>query len=218
MNTGDAFDFKRVYSVKFFPTILSIVIAKFFLFLGCLSTSIGYAAETSSKLNDLEIQKTEGPEIGIEIGALTLLGSDFRLFYRQADSPWIIGYRFLDIEDDFINEWVVGFPDDDSDREFTERSGPYVAYLFNAAGNESYYLSGALYRVETKIVCSLGEDSDAATSVYFGGGFQKKWSSNLGYNIGLLLSPTADLSIDANNCSSESEGDFDLNASLFFTF
>ena len=218
MNTGDAFDFKRVSNVKILKTKLSILIAKFLLIPGCLSTPLVYAAETSSKSNDLEIPNSEDLEIGIEIGVLTLLGSDFRFFIRQTDSPWVIGYRFLDIEDDFINEGAVGLSDDDSDREFTKRTGPYVAYLFNEASSESYYISAAFYDVETRVKCSLGEDSDSTTSLYFGGGFQKKWSSGLGYNIGLLLSPTADLSVDANNCSSEGEGDFDLNASLFFTF
>lgn len=218
MNTVDIFDFRQANSDKLLKTTLSILIAKFMLFLGCLSTPLVYSAETSSKFNSLGIRNAEGPEIGIEIGALSIIGSDFRLFFRQAESPWIIGYRFLDIEDDFINEWAAGLPDDDSDREFMKRSGPYLTYLFNETSNESYYFAGALYRAETKVVCSLGEDSDSATNVYVGGGYRKKWSSNIGYNLGLLLSPGADLSIDANNCSSEGEGDFDLNASLFFTF
>ena len=192
--------------------------AKFLLFLGCLSMSLAYASETSPQANNTESANAEGPEIGFEIGALTLLGTDLRFFFRQPDSPWIVGFRFPDIEDDFINAGAVGVPGDDSDREFTKRSGLYLDYLFDETGNGSYYVSGALYRTETRVVCSQGEGSDAASSLYFGGGFRKKWNAHLGYNIGLLLSPFADLSVDANNCSSESEGDFDLNASLLFSF
>jgi hypothetical protein len=218
MKSRSTIDFRQANNVKFLKTMLSILIVNFSILLGCLSTSLVYATETSSNFNNTEVENTEGSEFGIEIGALSILGSDFRLFFHQADSPWIIGYRFLDIEDDFINEWAAGLPGDNSDREFTKRSGPYVTYLFNEASDESYYLAGALYHAKTKVVCSLGEDSDSATSVYLGGGFRKKWNSNLGYNIGLLLSPGANLSVDANNCSSESEGDIDLNASLFFAF
>ena len=198
-------------------TILALPV-KFLLLLGCLSMSLAYASETSPQVNNSELANAEGPEFGIEIGALTLLGTDLRFFFRQPASPWIVGFRFLDIEDDFINEWAVGVPGDDSDREFTKRSGLYLDYLFDETGNQSYYVSGALYRTETRVVCSLGEGSDSASSLYFGGGFRKKWNAHLGYNIGLLLSPFADLSVDANNCSSESEGDFDLNASLLFSF
>jgi len=218
MNTGNISGFRWANRVKFLNTSLSISIEIYLLFLGYFFTPLVYATEDSSKSNNLEIRNTQAIEIGIEIGALTLLGTDVRLFFRQADSPWLIGYRFLDIEDDFINEAVVGLPGDDSDKEFTKRSGPYVNYLFNETGNGSFYITGALYQVKTTVVCTLGEDSDSATSIYLGGGYRKKWNSNLGYNIGLLLSPTTNLSVDSNDCSSESEGDFDLNASLIFAF
>jgi hypothetical protein len=218
MDALDFFTIRRDSRVKLpRKTILDLPV-KFLLLLGCLSMSLAYASETSPQVNNSELANAEGPEFGIEIGALTLLGTDLRFFFRQPDSPWIVGFRFLDIEDDFMNEWAVGVPGDDSDREFTKRSGLYLDYLFDETGNESFYVSGAIYRTETTVVCSLGEGSDAASSLYFGGGFRKKWNAHIGYNIGLLLSPFVDLAVDANDCSSESEGDFDLNASLLFSF
>jgi len=218
MNTGNGFEFRRAGSAdlahKTLPALLPIML----LLTACLDTPRAYAAETPAGPDSLETRKSPAMEVGFEIGALTLLGTDVRVFFRQADSPWVIGYRLLDIEDDFVNEAAVGLPGDDSDKEYTKRSGLYVTYLFNANGSESYYLSGALYRAETTVVCSLGQGSDSATSPYFGGGYRKKWNANMGYDIGLMLSPGASLSVETPDCSSESGGDFDLNASLMFTF
>lgn len=218
MDTRITVDLRAPNRSNFIKERLSILIVNLLLFLGCLSTSFAYAAETPSNFDSIDIRKSKKSIMGIEIGALSILGTDFRMFYHQADSPWIIGYRYLDIEDDFMNEWAVGLPGDDSDREFTKRSGPYLNYLFKETSDESYYLAAALYNTKTRIVCSLGEDSDSATGLYFGGGLRKKWNANLGYDIGMLLSPGANLSVDANNCSSESDGDIDVNASIFFTF
>ena len=218
MNTLDAFACRLADSPNPANKRLTILIAVFLLFTVRFTTSLVHAAETPSTGNDPKLRNSEDPEIGIGIGVLTLLGADFRFFYRQEYSPWLIGYRFLDIEDDFINESASGLADDDSDKESTKRSGPYVTYLFNATGAESYYLSGALYKVTTTIECSSGKESDSATNVYLGGGFRKKWSPNVGYDIGLLLSPGANLSVESEDCSSDSDGDIDLNASLIFAF
>jgi len=189
-----------------------------FLSLSYLSPSIVHAADSSPESDNLKPWATQDYEIGIEIGVLSFLGPDVRLFIRQAESPWLIGFRYLDIEDDFLNESAVGLPDDSSDKEFTERSGFFLSYLFDETGSASYYLSGAIYRIKTTVECPLGKDSDSATGAYFGGGYRKKWSPNLGYNIGLMISPGSDISVNSEDCSSESDGEIDLNASLIFAF
>lgn len=65
-------------------------------------------------------------EIGIELGVFILLGSDFQLWYSPDNSSWIYGYRQLKTEDDFVNEAAFGFTGNDSDREITIKSGPFV--------------------------------------------------------------------------------------------
>ena len=158
-------------------------------------------------------------ETGMEIGVLIFLGADFRLFYREYDSPWVFGMRYLNIKDDFINESAAGFPNDESDKQYTKRAGIYLDYLFiNRANAGSYYLSGALYQTTKKIECDSESDSDSATSLYFGGGYQGSFGSQFGYKIGVLLSPFVSLEHNTTICSSEESGDFDLDVSLTFKF
>jgi hypothetical protein len=176
------------------------------------------ADEIPVKLINRGDQMTSNSETGIEVGALIFLGSDFRFFHRPVNSPWLFGFRILDIEDDFINEAVAGLTSDNTDREFTKRSGPYMNYLFDTVYDGAFYAGGALYRITQKIKCNSGSDSDSETGLYFGGGYRKRSPSGFGYDIGLQLSPFVKLETDTTDCSSSSKGDIDLNASLFFSF
>jgi hypothetical protein len=82
-------------------------------------------------------------EFGIEIGAFIFAGSGFLVFYRLKDSYWMIGYRLLEAEDDFVDEAVSGLPGDNSDTETLSKSGPFLRYLFDPERPNTYYVSGA---------------------------------------------------------------------------
>jgi len=169
----------------------------------CFSHAI--ANDSLSEPMDQDKQHADTSEIGIGIGVLIFLGPDFRIFYRQTDSPWVFGIRYLDIEDDFVNESAVGLPGDESDREYTKRAGIYFDYLFTTQADAgSLYLTGALYKTTKTLECLSESDSDSATGPYFGGGYRGSFGEHFGYNIGLLFSPFAKLEATTTDCSSES--------------
>ena len=71
-----------------------------------LANSLG---EISSSLVDSDTTHTEPevlskpsqrtwsqgePEIGIELGIFTFLGTDIHITYREKESPWLFGYRY----------------------------------------------------------------------------------------------------------------------------
>ena len=189
----------------------------------CFSYAI--ADDSLSESINHEKQSEDSSETGIEIGVLVTLGSDFRVFHRKSDSPWLFGVRYLDIKDDFMNESAVGLPSDESDKYYTKTSGLYFNYLFNHRylDDGSYYLSGAIYNTTRKLECdslsgSSESDSESATSVYFGGGYQGRWGNGLGYKIGLLVSPFVNFELNTSTCSEVDESDIDLNLSLIFAF
>ena len=158
-------------------------------------------------------EKSTPGEFGIEIGALTFVGTDLQLFYRITDSPWMIGYRYLDYEDDFIS-----IDADNTDRETLTLSGPFVRYLLSPGRGESWYLAGGLYRATQKIECFGVSDEDSASGPFFGGGRMGRRDTVLSYNIGLMLSPAMSLQTDTGDCSSESNGSIDAVASMMFIF
>ena len=164
-------------------------------------------------------QQSVRSETGIEIGALIFLGPDIRFYYRETDSPWAFGIRYLDIEDDFIYEPAVGFSNDESDKLFTKTVGIYADYLFNnSAGAASFYASGALYKTTKTLECFSETDSDSAISLYFGGGYQGAFSNQIGYKVGMLISPFVNFEQSVSGCSNEESSDFDLDVSLIFRF
>lgn len=183
---------------------------------GQLSVTIDDAILSES--NHHEEQYGFDSETGIEIGALIIIGADFRVFYRKLDSPWLFGFRYLDTEDDFVNEAAVGFPNDESDRQLTTTSGIYLNYLFDHLEDNSFYLSGALNKTTVELRCGSDTDSDSATGLYFGGGYRRFWGDHFGFKIGLLVSPFADLELNTSTCSSTSNSDIDLDTSLVIKF
>ncbi len=154
----------------------------------------------------------------IEVGALVVLGADFQIYYRREGEPLLFGFRYLETEDDFVNEAYLGLPGDDSDKEFITRSGPFIRYLFSPEANESYYLSAALFKTTEKIECGAVSNEDSATSPYFGGGYMGWADQTVSYNIGFMLAPSANLEVDAGGCESESDGGFDLSLGLALNF
>ena len=177
------------------------------------------AEDTQSESINQDTRAADKAEMGIEIGALVFLGPDFRLFYRKSGSPWLFGIRYLDIDDDFVNESFVGLPSDESDRQYTKRSGVYVDYLVSDQPNTgSFYASGALYKTTITIECNSVSDSDSATSLYIGGGYRGRFGDNFGYNIGVTFSPFVSFEETTPYCSQTSDGDFDLNVDLIIKF
>lgn len=173
---------------------------------------------TQSVSNLHEEQYEVNSEKGIEVGALIVIGADFRIFYRELDSPWLFGFRYLNTEDDFVNEGAVGLPNEESDRELRNTSGVFLNYLFDHLDDNSFYLSGALYDTTVEIQCWGESASDSATSIYFGGGYRGFWGDHFGFKLGLLVSPFVDLEQATSTCSSTSNSDIDLDLSLVIKF
>jgi len=177
------------------------------------------AEDAQSESTNQDTIDADKSEIGIAIGVLVFLGPDFRIYYRKSESPWVFGIRYLDIEDDFVNESVVGLPGDESDREYTKRSGVYVDYLFSDHPDTgSFYATGALYKTTITIECNSVSDSDSATSLYIGGGYRGRFGENFGYNFGLQFSPFVSMEQTTPYCSQTSNGDIDLNVDLIIKF
>ena len=183
----------------------------------CFSYAAADDSRLDSKIHGKQIENKTG--IAVEIGVLVFLGPDVRVSYHQPETPFIFGFRYLDIKDDFINESAAGFPSDESDKMYTKRTGFYLDYLFNSLPNTaSYYVSGALYKTTEKLKCYSESDTDSATSLYFGGGYRGYFSNQFGYKIGLLMSPFVNLKQTTSYCSNDESGDIDIDVSLTYTF
>lgn len=174
-----------------------------------LVMSVGFS---SAYINDAH--GADDYEVGIELGALVIIGTDLRVSYREVGSPYQFGIRYLNIKDDFINESAVDLPNDESDKVYTRRTGFYMNYLFS----NSFYVAGAFYNTTTELECGPESDSESKAGIYFGGGLQGRWTEHFGYNVGVLVSPMAGTDLKTTYCSSESDADFDVHASVFYTF
>ena len=165
--------------------------------------------QEAARQDGLEISRPA--EVVVEIGALTVVGTDLHLAMRLDDSPWMIGFRYLDYEDDFIS-----IDADNTDEESQTISGPFLRYLLTPGRAQTWYVGGALYRVTQKIECRGGSDEDTANGMFFGGGVMGRRDGWVSYNIGLMLSPTVSLETDTGDCSSETDGGIDGVLSIMF--
>ena len=150
-------------------------------------------------------------EVVVEIGALTVVGTDLHLAMRLDDSPWMVGFRYLDYEDDFISGDY-----DNTDEETQTLAGPFVRYLLTPGRARSWYVGGALYRATQKIECRDGSDEDKATGMFFGGGVMGRRDGWVSYNMGLMFSPGMSLETSTGDCSSETDGGIDGVLSIMF--
>lgn len=172
--------------------------------------ALALSQETTPK-RQVDAESSRLGEVGIEIGALTFVGTDLHLFFRVEDSPWMVGFRYLDYEDDFIS---IDF--DNTDKETQTLSGPFVRYLLTPGRARTWYVGGAMYRATQKIECQGGSDEDKANGVFFGGGLMGRRDGRISYNIGLMFSPGMSLETDTGDCSSESDGGIDGVLSIMF--
>ena len=194
-------------------TSLIIVVNVFVVVL----TSSVLAEDDNTVTEDKRIIPEEHYKIAVGIGILTVIGLDVRLQTRESHSPWVFGLRYLNIKDNFVNEALVGLPNDTSDKRYTRRFGPEVDYLFKPNNHHSLFIGGGLFTTSKKLECDIESDSATKTGPFLGGGLQGQWSKSFGYQLGILLSPIS-TSLKTANCASDEGGESDVNASLFLAF
>lgn len=204
---------------NFISKSLNICSGVFFVIVIALIASAPvFAEDASPEQENLELPSKGTVTVGMSIGALTIIGVDLRFTMRETQSPWIFGVRYMDVKDDFINEAAYGLPDDKSDKLYTKKIGVFANYLFRPRANHSLYASGAMYSVTKRLVCDSESDSDSTANIYFGGGYQGRWTGGFGYQVGILFSPFNSSTLKTTNCESEENGDIDVNVSLVFGF
>ena len=181
-----------------------------------LDGSLGLTGKTASEPEKIELAGSRPARFGIGLGALIAAGGvEVNLYYRPAGSDWVYGFRYLELDDEFI---VNVFDLDTSDREIRTMAGPFARYLFSPSGPKSFYAGGGLYRVKQEIECELGSDSDSDTGLFLGGGLRGGLDQSLIYDIGIFMSPSINRRTETPDCSSESDGDVDATVSLGFNF
>jgi len=129
---------------------------------------------------------------------------------------WSYGLRYL--------RWLDTFTDPFSGTDLTEttetRAGLTFDYLFEPDAPASWYLSAALYRAtrsEHSLVTAETE-TDAVTSPYVGGGYTANLGDRFYYDIGLLVSPGAELKTSTSVSSEESSASFEAQLILGMRF
>ncbi|HEX4845918.1 MAG TPA: hypothetical protein VFV26_06825 [Geothrix sp.] len=143
-------------------------------------------------------------------------GLDFQLAYRPAHSHWQFGYRHV--------QWMDTFNDPFTGRALTEttesKSGPLVTYLFRPESPGSWYLGGAVYRWSKRekslITGEVGRD--ATTAPFIGGGYTRTLGRHAYFNLGLYLSPGAQVSTRTSVSSEDDSGGFDIQIQMGVRF
>ncbi|WP_243324141.1 hypothetical protein [Geothrix sp. SG200] len=150
--------------------------------------------------------------VGAGVFLLAERGQDFQISLRPAASPWQVGFRHV--------QWRDHFNDPFTGRRLTEttetRSGPLVNYLFSPQSPGSWYLGGAVFRWSKREESLMtGEVSRAATTAPFiGGGYTRVLGRHGYFNLGLYLSPGAELSTKTSVSSEDDSGAFDIQIQL----
>ncbi len=166
---------------------------------------------SSGQTQRSELEISAPGETGFEIGAMTFVGAEIHLFHRVRDTPWMLGFSYLETDDDFIN-----YDGDNEDRERRRLTGPFLRYLLQPGRRATFYAGGALYRVTEEIECFGVSDEDSARGLFFGAGYMGRRDGWLSYHVGLQFAPGLDLEADNGFCQSESEGQFHATASIMF--
>ena len=199
-----------------FHLILPIALAAFATSAAALEAPVSASEQDDPLLRPVEIVGSKPDRIGIGLGALFAAGgTDLTLYYRPDGAELVYGFRYVELEDDFI---FNGLDLDSSDRETRTLAGPFVRYLFQPGRNESYYVGASMYRVKLEVECEQGRGSDTGAGLFFGVGMMGGLKQSVGYDIGIFLSPTLDLEVQTPDCESLSEGEFDGILGLFIQF
>ena len=168
--------------------------------------------------DDLQTNNTNTSETGIHIGVLTFIGTDLRIYHREPNSRLLLGIRYINFEEDFINEAIVGLPNEPSDRMRTSRTGVYTDYLLNDDYYNSFFASIAILQTAKELECNYETSASSATGLYFGGGYRGNFSNHFGYTIGMLISPFVNIDMRTATCESNDDGDFDLHFGITYKF
>jgi hypothetical protein len=171
---------------------------------------------TYTSLTDDALKASARSEMGIEIGMFTFLGTDFQLYYRSNESPWLIGFKSA--------KWTESsylFGNKSSETTYTV-AGPFIRYLFSTEADKTWYLGASMLKESMEVNClTIGlvdSDKDSSTSPYIGGGKMGRRGKSLYYNIGFLLSPWASLSTQTAGCMDKLDGLVDVNFAIGFVF
>ena len=173
----------------------------------------------ASEQQDKEKEVRAGPpelRVGLGIFFLATDGVDLLVSCRPAGSHWQLGYRYVRYTDVFNDPYIGA----ELTRTTDTLQGPQVNYLFRPEETTSWYLGVSVLRwsrTERSTVTGAS-DTDAITAPFFGGG----WTASLGkhayFNIGMFLSPGAELKTDTGVSSEEQSGGFDIQLQLGAVF
>lgn len=164
----------------------------------------------SEQANSLAVSLSNPPRVSFELGVFTLLGADFQLGYRLADSPWLFGFKYAKWKEKGFY-FIV-------DETTTTISGPVLRYLMNPDSRETFYLAASLLHRSVEVECLNLVDSDkqSSTGLYIGGGFTRPYGRQAYYNIGFLFKPGGGISTNTSCSSTEESGEVDINLSFGF--
>lgn len=154
----------------------------------------------------------------VGIGIFTLGGgADFQVNYRPPQTHYQFGYKYTRWTDEFQDPYAGTYLTSTTE----SLSGPIFNYLFHPESKGSFYLGISLLtwsRTETALAISSPPDSQSTTDIYFGGGYTNALGSFGYYNLGMYLSPTAQLNTQTAISSEQSKGSIDLQLQIGIAF
>ncbi len=161
------------------------------------------------------ILSANADEVTVAFGLFNLAenGADVRAGFRQEQSHWQYGYRYVRWTDTFYDPYTGA-----AHSKTTEiLTGPIVNYLFKNESRHSAYVGVSLLkwsRTETPLLVAAPSDTQSTTDLYFGGGYMGKIGEMGHYNAGMYLSPTAKMNTQTAISSSDQSGSFDIQLQL----
>ncbi len=154
------------------------------------------------------------------IGYVPLITStpDLHINYRPSQSHFQFGYKYQQWTEEYVDS-ITRLP---MTRSMHTRSGPTLAYLAEIDTDASIYYGIELLHWavrETPLATGGGSATASSNDLYFGAGRTGHFGDGWYYNLGLFVSPTADLSSPSRRKSNgTSSGSFDMNLQLGLFF
>lgn len=144
-------------------------------------------------------------------------GADFQVYYQPPQTHYQLGYKYTRWSDEFQDPYSGTYLTSTTE----SLSGPVFNYLFHPESKGSFYLGISLLtwsRTETALAISTPPDSQSTTNVYFGGGYTRAIGSFGYYNLGIYVSPTAQLNTQTAISSEQSKGNIDMQLQIGLAF
>jgi hypothetical protein len=155
-------------------------------------------------------------QAGVGIGVIAG-DADFQVNYRPLQTHYQFGYKYTrwtnDFQDPFTGTYLT------NTRE--SLTGPIFNYLFHPESKGSFYLGISLLRwsrTETALAISAPSDTQSTTNLYFGGGYTSGLGNSGYYNLGIYISPTAQLNTQTAISSEQSNGNIDGQLQIGMAF